>query len=109
MLDAGCGTGRASGTSTSGPPGSRIGILGKNSAGWIMADLAIWMAGYVSVPLYPTLAADTVRQILEHSEARLLFVGKLDGWAGMKPGIPAGLNCISLPLAPDDAAKAYRG
>jgi long-subunit acyl-CoA synthetase (AMP-forming) len=32
---------------------ARIGILGKNSAGWIMADLAIWMAGYVSVPLYP--------------------------------------------------------
>jgi len=34
-------------------------------------------------------------------------VGKLDGWDGMKPGIPAGLPCVSLPLAPDDAAKTY--
>ena len=48
-------------------PGARIGILAKNSAHWLMADFAIWMAGYVSVPLYPTLAAGTVRQILEHS------------------------------------------
>ena len=44
------------------------------------------MAGHVSVPLYPTLAAGTVRQILEHSEAKLLFVGKLDGWDEMKRG-----------------------
>jgi long-chain acyl-CoA synthetase len=58
------------------------------------------------VPLYPTLAAGTIRQILEHSEAKLLFVGKLDGWAGMKPGVPAGLPCISHPLSPDDAKKA---
>ena len=89
--------------------GARIAMLSKNTAHWLMSDFAIWLAGYVSVPLYPTLAAGTIRQILEHSEARLLFVGKLDGWSGMKPGIPAGLNCISLPLAPDDAAKAYRG
>jgi long-chain acyl-CoA synthetase len=53
---------------------------------WLMSDFAIWMAGHVSVPLYPTLAAGTIRQILEHSEAKLLFVGKLDGWEGMKPG-----------------------
>ncbi|MBK7062716.1 MAG: AMP-binding protein, partial [Rubrivivax sp.] len=45
-------------------PGSRIAILSKNCAWWIMSDLAIWMAGHVSVPLYPTLAAQTVRQIL---------------------------------------------
>jgi long-chain acyl-CoA synthetase len=58
------------------------------------------MAGHVSVPLYPTLAAGTIRQILEHSEAKLLFVGKLDGWAAMRPGVPEGLPCIGLPLAP---------
>ena len=91
------------------PAGSRIAMLSKNTAQWLMADWSIWMAGHVSVPLYPTLAAGTIRQILEHSEAALLFVGKLDGWEGMKPGIPAGLPCIALPLAPADAAKAYRG
>jgi long-chain acyl-CoA synthetase len=79
--------------------GARIGILAKNAAHWMMADFAIWMAGYVSVPLYPTLAAGTIRQILEHSEAKLLFVGKLDGWDEMKPGVPSGLPCIRLPMS----------
>ena len=81
-------------------PGSRIAILSKNCAHWLMADFAIWVAGFVSVPLYPTLAAGTIRQILEHSEAKLLFIGKLDGWDGMKAGIPAGLPCIATPLSP---------
>jgi long-chain acyl-CoA synthetase len=82
------------------PPRSNIAILSKNCAHWMMTDWAIWMAGHVSVPLYPTLAADSIRQILDHSEARLLFVGKLDGWDGMKAGVPAGLPCISYPLSP---------
>ena len=81
-------------------PGSRIAILSKNCAHWLLADFAIWMAGHVSVPLYPTLAAGTIRQILEHSEAELLFVGKLDGWEAMRPGVPSGLRCIGMPLAP---------
>ena len=82
------------------PPGSKIALISKNTAHWMMTDWAIWMAGFVSVPLYPTLAAETIRQILEHSEARLLFVGKLDGWDGMKAGVPPGLPCISHPLSP---------
>ena len=84
-------------------PGSRIAILSKNCAHWLMCDFAIWMAGFVSVPLYPTLAAGTIRQILEHSEAKLLFIGKLDGWDGMKAGIPDGLPCIATPLSPPTA------
>ena len=82
------------------PPGSRIAILSKNCAHWLMCDFAIWMAGHVSVPLYPTLAAGTIRQILDHCEAKLLFIGKLDGWEAMKAGIPAGLPCIATPLSP---------
>jgi long-chain acyl-CoA synthetase len=88
-------------------PGARVAILSKNCAWWLFSDLAIWMAGYVSVPLYPTLAPDTIHQILTHSEARLLFVGKLDGWEGMKPGVPAGLPCISYPVSPEDAQDQY--
>jgi long-chain acyl-CoA synthetase len=85
------------------PPRSHIALISKNTAHWMMTDWAIWMAGHVSVPLYPTLAADTIRQILEHSESKLLFVGKLDGWDGMKSGVPAGLPCIVHPLAPKNA------
>ena len=90
-------------------PGDKVALLAKNTAHWLMADWAVWLGGFVSVPLYPTLAAGTIRQILDHSEAKLLFVGKLDGWDGMKAGVPAGLACISLPLAPADAAKSYPG
>jgi long-chain acyl-CoA synthetase len=90
-------------------PGSKVAILSKNCAWWMMSDLAIWMAGYVSVPLYPTLAPETIRKILGHSESKALFVGKLDGWEQMKPGIPADLPCISYPLSPDDARAAYEG
>ncbi len=81
-------------------PGDKVALISKNTAWWLMTDFAIWMAGAVSVPLYPTLAADTIRQILTHSEAKLLFIGKLDGWAGMKSGVPKGLHCIAMPLAP---------
>ncbi len=88
-------------------PGSRIAILSKNCAHWLMCDFAIWMAGHVSVPLYPTLAADTIRQILVHSESKLLFVGKLDGWDAMKPGIPADLPCISTPLSPPNPYQTW--
>jgi long-chain acyl-CoA synthetase len=88
-------------------PGSKIAILSKNCAWWLMSDLAIWMAGYVSVPLYPTLAQDTIKQILEHSEARACFVGKLDEWQKMAPGVPDELPCISYPLSPAEAVRRY--
>jgi long-chain acyl-CoA synthetase len=82
------------------PPGSRIAIWGKNTAHWIMADWAIWMAGHVSVPLYPTLGIKTARQILEHSGACLMFVGKLDDQAAMRAVVSAQWPCINLPLGP---------
>jgi long-chain acyl-CoA synthetase len=88
-------------------PGSRIAILSKNTAHWLMCDFAIWMAGHVSVPLYPTLAAGTIRQVLAHSEAKLLFIGKLDGWNSMAAGIPEGLPCIGMPLAPPNAYPSW--
>ncbi|MEJ5999615.1 AMP-binding protein [Paucibacter soli] len=82
------------------PAGARIAILSKNCAHFIMAELAIWMAGGTTVAIFPTETAETVRFVLQHSEASLLFVGKLDGWAQQAAGVPAGLPCIALPLAP---------
>ncbi len=69
-------------------PNSHVALISKNCAHWIMADLAIMMAGYVSIPLYPTISASTIRQILEHSESKAIFVGKLDDFSGQKSGIP---------------------
>ncbi|MCZ6728897.1 MAG: AMP-binding protein [SAR324 cluster bacterium] len=89
------------------PAKSKVALLGKNSAHWILTDLAIWMAGHVTVPLYPTLTADSVRQLLEHSESKLLFVGKLDDWDQMKGGVPQGMPQISLPLSPPDSGAKW--
>lgn len=87
------------------PPHSQIAIYGKNSAHWIMADLAIWLAGHVSVPLYSSLNAEGARHVLIHSEAKLLFIGKLDGlsdsWHQVKEVISSKLPCIRMPLAPE--------
>jgi len=88
-------------------PGVRIGILSKNSAHFIMAELAIWMAGGTTVAIFPTETAETVRFVLEHSGASLLFVGKLDTWEHQKPGIPAGLPCIALPLSPKTTYETW--
>jgi long-subunit acyl-CoA synthetase (AMP-forming) len=86
------------------PPKSNIGLLGRNSAHWIMADLAIWMAGHVTVPLYPTLNGETFTYILEHSDTALLMVGKMDGkadgWKEIAPVLPEGLPIIGMPLSP---------
>ncbi len=79
------------------PPQSHIGIVSKNCAHWIISDLAIAMAGHISVPFYATLIADQINQVLVHSECKVLFVGKLDSWKTMKDGIPASVKCIAYP------------
>ncbi len=81
--------------------GSRVAIISKNCAHWIIADLAVWMAGMVSVPLYPNLTAESVRQVMEHSESRVAFIGKLDDWPAMAPGVPEGVISVGLPLRPE--------
>lgn len=85
------------------PPKSNIGLVSKNCAEWIIADLAILMSGHVSVPFYPTLIDEQIKQVITHSECKHLFVGKLDDWKGMKPGIPADVHCISFPTYNPDA------
>jgi long-chain acyl-CoA synthetase len=79
-------------------PGSRIALISKNCAQWIMADYAIMMAGYVSVPIYPNVNGSTVKYILEHSESKLALVGKLDpkDWAEMRKGMVEGVKPVSF-------------
>jgi long-chain acyl-CoA synthetase len=63
-----------------------------------MADLAISFAGCVSVPMYPNMTADSIQQILEHSEAKAVFFGKLDGADQMRKGVPEHLMVIGFPF-----------
>jgi long-chain acyl-CoA synthetase len=88
-------------------PGARIAILSKNTAHFMMAEIAIWMAGYTTVAIFPTEGPDTIGYVLEHSGASLVFVGKLDNWEQQKPGIPAGLPCIALPLASKNSYESW--
>ncbi len=80
-------------------PGARTAILSKNCAWWVMSDLAIWMAGHVTVPVYPSLKAQSVRQILEHSGARMCFLGAVEEAEAAREGIPAGMSTIRLATA----------
>jgi len=68
--------------------GDHVAILSKNCAHWIMADLAIMMAGCISIPLYATLGAESIREILEHSESKAVIIGKLDDYSKQASGIP---------------------
>ena len=86
--------------------GSRVAIIGKNSAHWVLADLAIQLAGYVSVPIYPTFNGEALAYILAHSEARACFVGKMDDTLNLQTGLAPDLPVIALPLAP--AIKALQ-
>ncbi|MBW2527365.1 MAG: AMP-binding protein [Deltaproteobacteria bacterium] len=81
-------------------PGSTISILSKNCAEFNMSVLAIWMAGYTASAIYPTLDPDTVSYILTHSESKLLYVGKLDVWDQIAPGVPEELPKVSYSLSP---------
>lgn len=78
------------------PARSNIAILSKNCAQWLMADLAIMMAGYVSVPLYASISSSSIQQILEHSGSRAIFVGKLDEYEKQKEGIPLSVKKIAI-------------
>lgn len=80
------------------PPKSNIGLVSKNCAEWMIADMAIMMSGHVSVPFYATLTDAQINQVLTHSGCKVVFIGKLDDWKGMKPGIPEGVTCISFPV-----------
>jgi long-subunit acyl-CoA synthetase (AMP-forming) len=78
-------------------PGDKVAILAKNSAEWILADVAIAMAGLISVPVYPTAGADTISHVLRHSEARGVFVGQLDDHETAVSALPASIPRIAFP------------
>ena len=87
------------------PKHSKIALLSKNCAHWMIADMAIMMSGHVSVPLYPNLNSETLEKILHHSETKLLFVGKLDNYIDMKIGVPSDIHCITFPFYSEDCLR----
>ncbi len=83
--------------------GDHIGILSKNCYHWIIADLAIMMGGYVSVPYYASLPKVQLRQVVKLSDVKLIFVGKLDSWGDKGEAISDSVQVIKFPHYPDNA------
>ncbi len=81
------------------PKGSNIAILSKNCYHWILADMAITMGGFVSTPFFPTLSLDEFKFLLEESEAKVIFIGKIDKpvWDILKNSVPQGVEVVRFP------------
>lgn len=56
-------------------PGDKVAVCGRNSSHWGVAFLAILTYGAVAVPILHEFKADNIHNIVNHSKARLLFVG----------------------------------
>ena len=79
------------------PKGSHIGLMSKNCREWIIADLAIIMAGYVSVPFFPNLKSHEIKNLLEFGDVKALFMGKVENWDEIKNGINNEIPVIAFP------------
>lgn len=84
---------------------AHVAIVSKNCREWVITDLAIIMAGYVSVPLYSTLNAEQLKEVLELGDVDAIFLGKLDipVWDNMKAGVPKDMPAIKFPHYDDNA------
>jgi len=79
------------------PEGSRIGILSKNCAEWFMTDVAIMLAGHISVPIFATAGQGTIQYVSEHADIQLMFVGKLDDTTTQVEAIPKHIPTVAYP------------
>jgi long-chain acyl-CoA synthetase len=69
--------------------GDKIAVCGRNSSHWGVAFLSILTYGAVAVPILHEFKADNVHNIVNHSDAKLLFVGDV---------VWENLNEASMPL-----------
>ncbi len=75
-------------------PGSHIGLSSKNCAHWVLADLAIMMAGFVSVPFYASLTADQLEDVLAKSDCKAIFIGKMDHWDAARAAVAKKMQVV---------------
>ena len=90
------------------PLGSHIGLVSKNCREWIIADVAIMMAGHVSVPFFATLTGDQIAEALELGDVVLLIAGKMEVWADMRKGVPANMPVVHFPHYEGNSIKRGR-
>ena len=76
---------------------AHIGIYSKNCREWVISDLAIVMAGYISVPFFPSLNGDELSHLLDFGDVDALFIGKIETWDKIKDILPEKLPIIKYP------------
>ena len=76
---------------------AHIGIYSKNCREWVISDLAIVMAGYISVPFFPSLNGDELSHLLNFGDVDALFIGKIETWDKIKDILPEKLPIIKYP------------
>ena len=76
--------------------GDHVGIYSKNCYHWLIAEIAIMLGGFVTVPFYANLVGDALYEVINLSDIKFLFVGKIDNWEKAKSGIPEDLPTVSF-------------
>lgn len=92
-------------------PGDRVALLSENRPEWALADFAILARRGVTVPLYPTLTAESCKYMLRNSGARAIFVSAsthLEKICRCWARLPQLLHAILMDPAPDSAAQSQR-
>lgn len=82
--------------------GDKIALCGRNSANWAVAFLATLTYGAIAVPILHEFTADQIHNIVNHSEAKFLFVGDIVGTvidATKMPGLEGIINIPDYSLA----------
>ena len=95
-------------------PGDKIAICGRNSAHWVVTFLGVITYGAVAVPILHEFKPDNIHHIVNHSEARMLFVGD-QIWENLNEAFMPGLEAIvhlpdfSLLVSRSEQITAARG
>ena len=85
--------------------GDRVAVSGRNTAHWFLADMACGFAGLTAVGLYPKQSPDAVTFILQHSEAKVLFLGPMTDQDEFMGAVPKGIPTIGFPYPDTPAAQ----
>jgi long-chain acyl-CoA synthetase len=83
--------------------GQKIATLSNNRPEWNFLDLGMMQAGGIHVPVYPTIAVEDLKFILEDAEVKFVFVSSLELWEKVEPvvkSIPGILGIFSFDQLP---------
>ncbi|MBI9074959.1 MAG: long-chain fatty acid--CoA ligase [Desulfatibacillum sp.] len=64
--------------------GTKVALMGKNSAHWFVADMAIMTMGAVSVPIYETNSGPQIAHILNHAGCKVFLIDSLEYFLRME-------------------------